>query len=1104
VTEPRSAVATILFTDLVRSTHLLERLGDKRAQAVFQAHHQLLRQAIAAHGGNELQWLGDGLMAAFGSAEDGVACAIAMQEAIENRDAEGELRIRVGLHTGEVLRQDTGSGYFGTTVVKARRLCDQAEAGTILCSSGVSEPFAGDSRFRFRELGGMTLRGVAGDVHVLEILYERRVQRDDEDESAPEDFAPLPLPGLLTQRESFPFSGRSAEMDRLKALWCEAESGVRRCVLLSGEPGIGKTRLAAEVARAVHATGANVLFGRCDEDMGVPFQPFVEAFEHYLAQLPDGHVRGRLGRYAGELARLVPDIALRLPGLPPALQSDPATERLRLFDAVTAWLMAAASGRPLLLVLDDLHWAPTPTLLLLRHVVRGIVPARLMIIGTHRDTEVDREHPLAKLLADLRPVSGVERLPLHGLDEAGVLEFVEQASGDTLGPDGRELARGVHAETAGNPFFVGQVLRHLAESGAIARREGRWQRSVDVAGLGIPEAVRDVVLRRVARLSRAASECLTLAAVVGRDFELATLVGASPLDELPILAALDEAIAARLVEETGVDSYRFTHALVRSALYEAVSASRQARMHHAVAEVIESLRPDDAAALAHQFGRAGPAHRAKAVAYATRAGDHAATRLAHDQAAEWYERAIRLLNGTADADPGQRCELGIRLGEVQKSAGSPAYRETLLAAGRLAIDLGDTARLVRAARANSRGWVSGSGRVDEERVTVLRAALAALEASDGAARASLLASLGAELQYAGDAAVRLALSDEALEMARRVGDDETLAHVLNLRGHTIWAPHTHAERLANSAEHVAVAARVPDPLARWYASATRLQFCLEAGDLAEVDRHLDVLRTLTPELGRQTHLRWAASIDFAWRALLAARLGDAEKLASEAYELGVANGQQDALTYYAGQLFAIRFEQGRVDEMIVLLEGAVADNPLLPAFQSALALAYCEADRKPEALPLLEKAAAGRFAEQPLDLSWTTGMAFYAEVSHRLGQREPARQLYERLAPFARLVVFNGLFVFGAVERSLGLLAHALGDLDRAQTHLQAAIELHSQLEAPALLARTQLDLAATRLERGAPSGDEEARSLIEAARSSARHLGLTALERRALRLSPE
>src|SRR5439155_1318764 len=300
-----------------------------------------------------------------------------------------------------------------------------------------------------------------------------------------------------------------------------------------------------------------------------------------------------------------PELSERVPGLPLPIRSDPETERYRLFDAVGSWLAACSIDEPLVLVLDDLHWAAKPTLLLLRHVVRA-GGGRVLAVGTYRDTEMAHDHPLVDVLADLRRREGVERFSLSGLDSAGVAAFMSEAAGRALGDDHLALARAIHDETEGNPFFVREILRHLTETGAIDRREGAWKTSLPVDELGIPEGVREVVGRRLARLSKNSNRVLRLASVAGGDFELSVLGHAGDIDEDDVLAALEEAAAAGLVIELpGGGRYRFAHALVRDTLYDALSATRRLALHRRVAEAIETIHAtsleDYLPALAHHW-----------------------------------------------------------------------------------------------------------------------------------------------------------------------------------------------------------------------------------------------------------------------------------------------------------------------------------------------------------------------------------------------------------------------------------------------------------------------------------------------------------------------
>ncbi|MGH9010369.1 MAG: ATP-binding protein, partial [Acidimicrobiia bacterium] len=663
--------------------------------------------AVEANRGRLVKNLGDGVMATFTGASDALAAAGAIQQAFDQHNRSGStsvpLLVRVGVSAGDVAFEDADC--FGTPVIEAARLCAAAEGGKVLATDVVRVLAGTAGGHRLMAVGALDLKGLPAPVVAWELIWE------------PLAGPLLPMPVFLTRRGRI-FVGRDEELERLLGRWKEATTGERRLALLAGEPGIGKTRLAVELADAVRESGGVVLAGRCDEDLGVPYQPFVEALRHYVSCAAER----RLGRYAGELARLLPELPDLVAGLPEPLRSDPETERYRLFDALVGWLSDVSAEAPVLLILDDLHWAAKPTLLLLRHVPRSPEPLRLLVVGTYRDSDIGRGHPMTDLLPELRRDAEVERLALTGLDAAGVTAFIEAAAGHSLDDDGeaRELPQVVWRETEGNPFFVAEVLRHLSESRAIEQRDGRWVLHADLGELGIPEGVRDVVGRRLSHLAESTNQLLAVAAVVGLEFEAAVVERAGGVGEDEVLAALEEATGARLLVEVPGPRYRFGHALVRATLYDELTGARRVALHRRVAQAIESLHgralDDHLPALAHHWARASApaADTARAVDYASRAGDRALTQLAPDEAVAYYRQALELLD-VAEPAEGQRLRLLIALGEAQRQAGDPAHRETLLAAARLAAERGDTDALARAALANTRPIFSSTvGEVDDD------------------------------------------------------------------------------------------------------------------------------------------------------------------------------------------------------------------------------------------------------------------------------------------------------------------------------------------------------------------------------------------------------
>ncbi|HEV8623572.1 MAG TPA: AAA family ATPase [Acidimicrobiia bacterium] len=1100
-----STTATVLFTDLVASTELMARLGDAAFDDLRRAHFAGLREVFAAHGGEEIKNTGDGLLMTFGSATDALAAAVAAQQQTVRPDpaVPVPIELRVGLALGDVAF-DAGDVY-GTPVVEAARLVARAQPGEIL-TTGVVQVVAGSrAGVTFTDLGPVDLKGLPRPVPVCSVTWTR-----------PET-TPLPFPPLLSGAGRI-FVGRDDVLQRLVHLRKETVTGGRRVALLGGEPGIGKTRLATALAEAAHADGTLVLAGRCDEDLGVPFQPFVEALQHYAAGSP----APRLGRFGGELPRLVPELSETIPGLAPPLRSDPETERYRLFDAVAAWLADVSVEAPVLLVIDDLHWAAKPTLLLLRHVLRSAEPLRLLVVVTYRDSEVGRAHPLTEFLADLRRLDGVERFSLTGLDRAGVSAFIEAAAGHTLSEADEALPAAVWAETEGNPFFVAEVLRHLTETGHLEQRDGRWVITAPVDELGIPEGVRDVVGRRLARLTDAANRALTVGAVAGLEFEPAVVRVAADLAEDDLISGLEEAVVARLVSEVpgGGARYRFAHALVRATLYEELSGPRRVAVHRRVAKAIEAVHghalDDHLPALAHHCARAvvpgEEAAAARAVDYAVRAGDRALAQLAHDEAAAYYRQALEFLDGVGAGGPadvdGRRVELLIALGEAQRRAGDPDHRATLLDAADRAGRRGDPDALARAALAAGRpGYVSSSGFTDTELVAVLQAALDAItdranrlgadDAPTIALRARLLAKIASELVY-GDVhrRRRVAASDEALALARTLADPRTLFEVLVTRFFAINAPATLPERLEDTAELLAAADTIDDPQMRFLAHWERARAVLEAGDLASARVHANAAVAVADDLG-QPAFRWMArSIRFG-QVLLAGRLDDADRVAREMFEIGTAGGQTDAGMIHLVQRFLVLFERGHADVVEAELSAVTQRLVELPGMLGLVALLHCEGDRPDKAREAFAPIVARGYL-LPEDVVWLGTSQIAAEVVYLLDDRDGAAVLLERLAPYPELFSAVAGFSFGCTGYYLGLLAATLGDLDRAVSHFSEVAARYESVGAPAHLGRTQVAWARVLLTRRGPGDVDEARRLLSAAVTAAQAQGFVMVERRA------
>ena len=463
----------------------------------------------------------------------------------------------------------------------------------------------------------------------------------------------------------------------------------------------------------------------------------------------------------------------------------------------------------------------------------------------------------------------------------------------------------------------------------------------------------------------------------------------------------------------------------------------------------------------------------------------------------WFGRALDVAT-ESKADEGTRCDLLIALGVAQRQAGDHQFRTTLLDAAHLAQDVHDGHRLVRAAIANNRGDVSTAGEVDLERIDILEAALAAVGPDDSDDRARLLSTVALETVYAGDWERRVALTDEALAIARRLDDPVTLAWVLGARTEAIRLPNTLPGRLANSAEHLMIAERLGDPLQRGFAAVRRSRAAWEWGAMEEVDRCMQIVSDLADI---HPYLRWNAIAQWPHRLLLDGRIAEAEERVYEAFEVAQADEQPDAAAVMAAQVVMVRWDQGRLPEMEPLLAKVAADNPGIPAFRAVLALALCEADRLEEARAIYRAEASDGFAAFQYNTIWLAGMALLSEVCATLDEKDTALMLYERLERWRDQVVFTGVSVFGSVSHYLGQLATTLERYDEAESHFAKAAEVYERMGAVTFLARTQLSLARALVARNATGDRARAAELRDQVAATAADVGLATLARRAAAL---
>ena len=1081
---------TVLITDLVGSTGLESRVGPAVADDLRGEHFGLIRAALGETGGREVKNTGDGLMLVFDSAVAAVACAAAIQQQFEfrNRSAAEQLIVKVGVSTGDATAE--GDDYFGMPVIEAARLCDRCTGGQILAKELVAHLAAGRGQ-KFTSVGALELKGLPAPLEAVEVVWERR---SDERRL-------FPLPSRLQEAPPVGLIGRVTEGERLREMFLEAVVGERRLALLSGEPGIGKTRLSTHAALGARSeNGATVLYGHCDEELSLPYGPWVEALSHYVENVPEDLLREHAERYGGELGRILPGLRARMPRLSPARATDPDTERYLLWGAVLGLLRAGSEREPLVVVLDDLHWADKPSLLLLKHVLVEGQGIRALIIGTYRDSELHRDHPLAEVLADLHRVEGVQRLALGGFEQTEIVELMERAGGHELDQALLALSRELHRETDGNPLYTAELLRHLLESGVIYRQEnGRFTVRGEVAELGLPQSVRELLGRRVARLGENEHRVLSVAAVIGREFDLDLLLAVTEHDEDELLELLERALAASVLTESAAAPGRFyfAHALINHTLYEDLSNTRRARLHRRIAEALEAQLGSEPGArvgeLAHHWGKATTAvDTDKAVAYARMAGERALSELAPEEALQWFERALELL-GDRDDQP-LRCDLLIGLGEAQRQTGVAEYRETLREASGIASELADGQRAASAALANNRGGIpSAFGQVDHERVAAIECALE-LD-TDPDRRARLLSQWAIELLYELDNRHRRELAEQALTLAREVGNPRTTGRVLSDYLYVYGTPDALELRRQHLDELAEAVRAAGDPALEFWAGTVQLIAMVEAGELDSAKRVGERMAAIAERLGQPT-MRWVAAF-FArgCMAMLRGDLATAERRAEEGLRIGSEAGEPDATLMYGAALAAIRRLQGRSVELIELQEQAARANPLIPALKAGLAETLCWLGRRDEAAAIVAEAAAGGFDNVPWERTRSTTLVLYADAAAQAEVTDAAAILYELIKPWPDQVVWNGVTAFGHVGTYLGLLAAALGWDNEADEHFERACEMNERDGMLVGAARAHLGWAETLAKRGEP---ERAREHAARALELSREHGYGAFEPRA------
>ena len=902
-----------------------------------------------------------------------------------------------------------------------------------------------------------------------------------------------------------PLVGRRRESALLRDWWASVQGGHGRLLLVDGEAGIGKTRLVAELARAVEEDGALVLWGRCDEGPVAPFEAFAEALGRYFQSLSADRISQMPDWQLTELSRLV----LRLREHAPFVEEetgDPETERYRFFEAVTTTLLDLSSGGTVLLVVDDLHWADQPTLLLLRHVLRSVDATRLGILGMYNDTEIPPDHPLRSMLADFRAVIPVETVHLQGLSPDAVAEL---ASGWEKTPS--DLVPELCRLTDGNPLFLDEMLRQLRD------RDDDQPGGRDAPvppDLDPPEAIRELVARRVSRLPEDVIYLLQAAAVAGRECDAGIVADAAELTPGQRLDAFDRAEESRLlrrVSEGVRDRYAFTHALVRDAIYGELLRGRRVRYHHKIAVATERAHADDLETYVnelahHYFMGAALADADKAIDFCMAAGERALRLLAFEEAIGHFTRSLEVAEQSGSHDRAVRCDALIALAEAQTRAGETAQADvTSERAASLARAMGDPERLATAALRSGPLSELGVGGPNEQQQLLLEEARAKLPEGDSHLRAMVTARLGLVGVYTigvpapGLRERSLDLNTEAVAMARRLADRSALGYALHARLRELWGIEPAPERLATANELGEIAADVGDDFLALQGYMWRIRELLAQGDLDavndEIGRYADRPTGPIHPLDAAYGYNVAAMM-----ALIAGDIEGQEALGRQALEVAQPHNKL-AHGFFAAQMMWTWWQRDELAPLDSDIREVIGRSPSdSPSAHAAQALAHAEAGATEEALARLH------FLE---DIGWdnvgdrseSVTLALAAAACGGLGirARDTASRIYEQMRPYAGTAVVirpPAVACFGPADYYLGLLAMTSGDLALSQVHFEAALRLGFRMRSAPFVAAAEVELARALRRRHRGDEGERVAVLLRSAEEAALRLGLTRLAR--------
>lgn len=902
------------------------------------------------------------------------------------------------------------------------------------------------------------------------------------------------------------FIGRAAELRVLQEGLDDALLGRGGLFTIGGEPGIGKTRLAEEVATLAAGRGAEVVWGRCWEGGGAPaYWPWLQLIRAHVRACDRNVAAEQLGNGARDLVQILPELQEYVGSAAAVPLLDPDDAQFRLFDATLTLFKNVAARQPLVLIIDDLHAADPLSLRLLRFVAQELRMSAIIGIATYRETEVRQIPGVRDLVADVLRVS--RGFVLRGLSPAEVRELIAQALQGAAASVALSdaVVAAIHGATDGNPFFIDAIVRASLIEGDL---QG-WGTAA-LERLRIPDQAGATLRQRLRLLPPAVVDVLRIGAVIGREFDarvVSSVQSGGTMDLLPtgarLLDHLSRAIEIGVIAEiAGIPGrYGFTHPLMRETVYGDISASQRIQLHRSIAEVLDadSGAPADERVerIAHHFYQAAAHGCARpALEYAVRAAERASTMLAYDDAVRHWEHAIEVLEIGGETAAGtlpvgvRRAELLLGLGNALNDSGDRARaKETLTRAAGAARDAGAPTLLARIALAFGGGWLGYAemanmnepvGTVPEASLGgLLSDALEALGETDDPVRARLLTLLARDGYFTMPMPEREALARQAIDAARRSRDLTALAEVLVETQIALWGPDSTHERLEMAREAMHLAQLTGQP---YYESGARFQCVVNLLDIGTPDEFEREAAAFTrfAERTRLIGAVWTDKVRAAMQALFTGRYDDAEWAIGDALRAGK-RADLGAQIAYNVQTVALRREQGRLDElsqMVPVWKMTVAQRPRVTALRAGLTFFYAETGQLAEARAELEHLARNGWTDLARDLAFLVSLTQLTEVCVALNDPTHCASLYALLRSFAH---YNATEIFGAVcwgsvSRSLGLLATLMGHWDDARQHFETAIERNRAFGARPWVAHTQYAYARMLLRRG--SSDDRARSV--------------------------